>query len=280
MIPPRAAGAWGCTTRPPICSLQMLLFCRGLFVPFPQDCNGNSSPSPEDLRNWCMNPLRCLGCTYRRHPYTCRQRPCTLLDLKISSNDFFFPAKQAINSLFNLAPLLFSTVDNVLMLKVHMLTSGHLFWSQKRCQCCSTGVLSQHPPPCQQLLWRSSLQPTWSTSSSKGIHQENSGLNFFFTPCFGLESWLSLEFGCCQPLRKRDVERGAMGWTAGRAAKWELGTWGIIWHLSCPALAMAAQASGGGTVPAGIYSSVDVASGDMGHWWSGQCWGNGWTWWS
>lgn len=80
--------------------------------------------------------------------------------------------------------------------------------------------------------------------------KENSGLNLSFTPCFGPGSWLGLEFGCWQPLRKRDVERGATGWIGGRAAMWELGTGGIIGHLSCPALAQAGQ--WWITVPAGI----------------------------
>lgn len=67
------------------------------------------------------------GHAYRQHPYTCRQCPSTLLDLKTMW--FFSPAKQALNCLFNMVPLLFSGVDKVLMLKgctCSQLISGYL----------------------------------------------------------------------------------------------------------------------------------------------------------
>lgn len=130
MIPARAAGAWGCTARPPICSQQMLLFCRGLFVPFPQDCDGNSSPPPQDLRNWCMNPLRCpasMVIPIDSIPIPVDSVPLACWTLKQCG--FFSPAKQALNSLFNMVPLLFSGLDKVLMLKgctCSQLISGYL----------------------------------------------------------------------------------------------------------------------------------------------------------
>lgn len=150
-----------------------------------------------------------------------------------------FPAEQVINwinCLFNLALLIFSAVDKVLALggcTCSQLISGDLFWSQNRCQLRSTGMLSWHPPPCQQLLYRASPGRRCTISGSNGIYQENSGLNLSLTLCFGPKSWLSLEFGCCEPFEmlKGDAERGVVAWVAGWAWGGSAlsGGGGVIW---------------------------------------------------